>query len=1560
MVDVELIRDRLLKEVLNDSHPDETRSVLLYQAGQIVEMCGGESADALRQYLLALKLEDGFCPPLLTTGSILMAARSTERLNRLMFMALDKLTGRMRALAHLVLAEYIDAAPVTNQDKKSLLSQVAEIPADRTLALVLTEWEHLLEGDADARVSTLRRWIESSRDPLMVSQLGLELACAGGTDPSEAMQLIRQAVRGGADFFPTLPEALRLGCISGDLVTPALIVLEEAGRILETPEASPSDLAQRFILGGPLGAQEAAARLLLTARLLVAASPDARLDPSILEAEHKLMDHIDPGVLLSMGLDGIVVDDLLAAGMHDRLVGYISAIGAPTGNTDAAWNLWNLARAALGRGNFEEVASRLGQIRALGMHSRVLDALESLGVPSSHPQPAGTADQDPVRALIDADASSASRGDASALAQMLASLDSFGPGIADLAYAASRVGMDTFLRKRALEAWFEAGPPLEDLALVDAARLHSIDHPAEQSIIETVLLAPGASSFARSFCLIAALSRLGPVGRMAEIAPGMLELARIALGEAPGEEDGRAGSIVEFVAGPPSSGSGARFEGGALGVHRLLADASRPDTVGRAAQALQIDSAFEGHEDARNLAALLAIETGLTPQDANLIAGSILDGSPDLDPATRLIICLRLGRSDAIMDAMAGLADRMEPGMTRSAVNLLKGLATVARGGDVGAGLEAVRMALDDDPSSVEAMFAFAFLAPAAGRFEDLGAALDALIALGQQDDPWVVTWHRERMLLSLVVHRDLEAALQHADAVQKAQAGDPMAIIVRMAVAGARRDLAGFVRELARLSLWYGDAGDKGRLAYHQLQLESIAAVGDRGEGRLVAPDVANLSHLVSTAALNGPVDLTDAGVQSALDQARSLRSIPHRVRALVELAELVEAAGQSSKALEIFIAALDCDSMEPAAIEGVMRLAHDLEDRASLARACEARASFTSDVKSAVKLLVRAAESYSRDPVTAQRAADCYQRAADLDPSDPRSFTGLLRAMELRGDLVGLIDVIERRVASALDPEEIESLQLKLADLKRKNKDFEGALLALEDLLLVQPGKITALKMKLDLLLQMQRYDRALSAADFLLERVSDKASRVAVLQKCISVSLTRIQDLQAGLKYCLALVSEGGADQDLANKTMRLALRLERWDDAAALQQTMADAAHDPKERVALLLKKAEIHLRYAKDAAAAASVYRQILDHDPMSWDALARWNASLGATGLALEDVEPYLDRVKQQFEEKPLHIEALVFLVKAYRMLRIPAAARHYDAVLKSLSEPAEDGPSPPRTSLAGMLPDMPSSTLAVEDLDFLLGRHGDSAFVVGALSNLGDGGAIPLLASEGELPADPESRPMEPSLPVSRQLQAWASALGIGGLDLLVADGLEGGARISSAGKLVLDASIGHVIPGPTLFRAGVMLGALAMKAPLAAMLSRDRLLEVIKAGFVASGVDPDRLMPADGTLELAERLRMACTAGCLSRLMSFSEVAPSSDASAIERGLSSIEAGLLRAGLFVSGSLPGLIAYRHAFFERSEDMTADQVREYVERDSTLSAGLGFLLGERFGRLRRGLGLEY
>jgi hypothetical protein len=285
-----------------------------------------------------------------------------------------------------------------------------------------------------------------------------------------------------------------------------------------------------------------------------------------------VLEALDGDAMRRAGLDGMLVEHLIAAGRFDELGDHLGDGSGSEAPADRAWILWCRARAALSAGRFEEVRSLFGDLRSLGFDSRVLDALESLGGASGAAgEESGAAD--PFNAIIGLEARWTGGEDLSPIARSLAGWEDMSGGLADLAYAAARMTGDTFLRQKVLDHWLEAGGPRSEIALLDSARLHGFARPAADALAEALKRCGGSMEAPGMCAVLLSLPALSGAGRETAAEQGLRAIAARILGEGP--DDPAVDRHVEYVLGGQERTADPPDAYGPLEIHRLLGSEAR-------------------------------------------------------------------------------------------------------------------------------------------------------------------------------------------------------------------------------------------------------------------------------------------------------------------------------------------------------------------------------------------------------------------------------------------------------------------------------------------------------------------------------------------------------------------------------------------------------------------------------------------------------------------------------------------------------------------------------------------------------------------------------------------------------------------------------------------------------------------------------------------------------------------------------------------------------------------------------------------------------------------------
>jgi tetratricopeptide (TPR) repeat protein len=526
-----------------------------------------------------------------------------------------------------------------------------------------------------------------------------------------------------------------------------------------------------------------------------------------------------------------------------------------------------------------------------------------------------------------------------------------------------------------------------------------------------------------------------------------------------------------------------------------------------------------------------------------------------------------------------------------------------------------------------------------------------------------------------------------------------------------------------------------------------------------------------------------------------------------------------------------------------------------------------------------------------------------------------------------------------------------------------MEGALIAVEDLLLITPDeapeKIIALRLKMDLLIQMGRIEKAFDVGSQIIREAEDRKVRRGIIQKCINLAFQKLNMPERGLTFCLMLIEDGEAEPDFISKTLRIALKIEKWDDAARIQDLVAESAKTEKEKVASLLKKAEIYLRYAKDLPRAEEEYKKILGADPSRWEALTRWQAARGARLLTAEELAEFIDGAYEVLEENPLKAGAINTLVRANRILMATQTSRYYEAIMNVLSTSTRKIPTPPgvRTSMT-MIGRAPTGRLDADDIEGLFAPDRNIRALNAVLRALGTKQVAALLKKEGIIAAMPEVELADSALPVVKYVNAWGHVFGVGDIPLFMGEHedatLHGHPDIPQGIVLGMQA-IFPLLP-EALFRLGFTLFNLSQGLWLQNIMTRKKLL-----GLVVSAVNLCSSSSIDIEKEesFTDILFVGTDEALKDPIVSALEgVGPLTQEDVIAWH-HRIYGAAMKAGHLVSGKIEGMIEFMQPEIKSVEDIPREDLEKMFKKDPAAKAALSFALSRRYETLRQALGLE-
>ncbi len=600
----------------------------------------------------------------------------------------------------------------------------------------------------------------------------------------------------------------------------------------------------------------------------------------------------------------------------------------------------------------------------------------------------------------------------------------------------------------------------------------------------------------------------------------------------------------------------------------------------------------------------------------------------------------------------------------------------------------------------------------------------------------------------------------------------------------------------------------------------------------------------------------------------------------------------------------------------EGLRATATESGDRNLMAEACAALGDAVADAALGAELWETSALILLDELSDAERGELALARAVERDIRRPVAFDRLFRIVRGRKDGAALLELIEKRLSVAEDPEEIVKLFWERARVLRKAGDLDAALTALENVTMLEPEHVGALALMGEIALSTRRFDEA---ADYLarLAQLDEAPTKQRLMSGIAAVDIyeNKLSDIGKALEVLAALHTSGLSTLPIRERMARTAGKAGAWDQATEVLELLMRERETTEGRVEAARLAMAIHRDRRGQPHAAADAVEALLSEAPEDGEAL-----DFLLSGNLPETLQAQL--------------------IPRARMTLVRSVERDATDVegVNRLARVAEViGDAPMRQAALGALTALGAGTPELDhelaSLDQRVARTPQMAIAPGSFPELfdpGDQGPIvdlmlalapvfadaigPNLAALGVGKKDRVDAKI--GLPARNELAHWAGALGIGDFDLYVGGpdpygiyGLSGerpslvigpqvGAPFNASQRALAAREMFALRRGSTLLRhrnptdiaallvAACRLGGVQVQAPAYAMLAEferqlskamprkvKKILPDLANAFARSAQDPAAWVEAaNGTLD-----RMAAiAAGDVSAVASLIENTP------------------------------------------------------------------------------------
>jgi predicted negative regulator of RcsB-dependent stress response len=377
-----------------------------------------------------------------------------------------------------------------------------------------------------------------------------------------------------------------------------------------------------------------------------------------------------------------------------------------------------------------------------------------------------------------------------------------------------------------------------------------------------------------------------------------------------------------------------------------------------------------------------------------------------------------------------------------------------------------------------------------------------------------------------------------------------------------------------------------------------------------MVAPESAEV-HFVegdSTAVRLANLELARPG-GNLKRRAKALVALDGALGADIEIDALglsgwsLLARGDTENALRAFHNATKAKPNEIAPWAGLHATAEAAGDKATLARASEHLGLLSLDAARGAEFL-EAGALLLLEAGAGDHAEELLEAAFDRDPSRTVAFDKLFRRVREKKEGERLLGLIERRLAAADDPAEIVKLYWERARVLRESGDADGALIALENVTVVEPDHVGALALCGEIFIRKGRYEEAAESLGRLAKvEAAPPKNRVTAGIAAVDLYENKLSRFDLALDVLLSLHRAKLTNLPVRERLARAAARSGAWAEAASILEELMNDRPTPEGRVEAAQLAMAIHRDRLEDPNGAMRAIIKLLGESKSHGDAI---------------------------------------------------------------------------------------------------------------------------------------------------------------------------------------------------------------------------------------------------------------------------------------------------------------------------------------------------------------------
>lgn len=394
----------------------------------------------------------------------------------------------------------------------------------------------------------------------------------------------------------------------------------------------------------------------------------------------------------------------------------------------------------------------------------------------------------------------------------------------------------------------------------------------------------------------------------------------------------------------------------------------------------------------------------------------------------------------------------------------------------------------------------------------------------------------------------------------------------------------------------------------------------------------------------------------------------------------EALEDAGDAAAALEVVREGVERAEDHPGLLEALARLAHLCESFEEAAEAHGRLAGFYVTPEEKAKQLVRAAEILISDLRQEEGAERLLREAVRRVPNHMEANELLSRILREKGDESGLADQIETHIEAEYDADRLVGLYQEQADRLLAMDDFDGALEAVENVLLLEPERASAHRTKIDILVVAERWLEAVAALKEYAAALEDPVEARTSLWRAAKILAQEAGDITAAVSLLSFRYREGDEHPQTLRLLADIASKGGLWEEAAEALALLATRVGDEAKRAEVMREEAHLRLEKLFDPDAAAEVIDRLLGQNPDDVEGLRMARQFVADP----DELRPRFVKaraaIRSKLDERPVDAEATARLAEVAAELGDDVTEKACRAVLDLYGggEPRSDAEEPP------------------------------------------------------------------------------------------------------------------------------------------------------------------------------------------------------------------------------------------------------------------------------------------